>query len=205
MIALSGPHRTGKTTLAKAWSDKFGWHFIPSQSTPAFKALGHSYHDTLTVPQRMDVQELILDNAVADYRKAKGSWISDRSPLDMACYVMAELAQMPEASEHADRILAYVERCFTETNRYCPVVVLVQPGIPYVEEADKPRANLVAQEQFNLILWGLARDNRLKVRSAYLPRGNSTVEERIDILANLHNRFLALTVEQIPDDAPALH
>lgn len=193
-IALTGAHRVGKSTLAKALAKERDYTFVPSPMARVYEELGLPVGKLgLGFEDRMRVQEKALDYHVQAIRGVVGSlWVSDRSSLDMAAYTLLDACADP--SYDHDRVAAYVDRCFKVANMHYGVVVLIQPGIPYVSEPGKPPANISLQETFNLVLWGMAQDNRLECRSGFLKRDVLAVQERLECLGYLVDHMTSLDV-----------
>lgn len=198
MIALAGAHRAGKTTLAKAFADLADWTHVPSRMGEVFKRMGLKVGQPMHPNLRLEVQEAGLDLWVEDITAAAMPWIADRSPLDYAAYVLADLGNAPEID--GPRAMAYVERCFEEANRYCGVIALVQPGIPYVEEEGKPPALPLGQEHFNAVVWGLMCDTRLEAMHARLPRHMTDLEMRVKALIQFNTNVRAQIANSRSDE-----
>jgi predicted ATPase len=189
-IALAGAHRTGKSTLAAAFAKKEGFTYMPSRAGEAFATLGFRVGDTLTSEQRLTLQEKILNLHAADLRcHVAKPWIADRSALDMAAYMLLHAAGAPDCDH--ERIAGYVSRCFEVVNRHYGIIVLVQPGIPYVSAEGKPPPNPAQQEVLNLTLWGLLQDPRLEVRSAFLRRDVLDLKSRLTLIGQVLEMVLA--------------
>lgn len=193
-IALMGAERSGKSTLARAFAKARDYTFLPSPMARVYEELGLPVGQLgLGFEDRMRVQEKALDYHVQAIRDAIGQlWISDRSSLDMAAYTLLDAAQGDDYDH--DRVAAYIDRCFRVASTHYGVIVLVQPGIPYVVEAGKPPANVSRQDAFNLMLWGMAQDNRLDCRSGFLKRDVLALQERLDCLGYLVDHMTSLDV-----------
>lgn len=186
-IGLAGAHRVGKSTLAKAVAEKLGWSFLPSRATEVFAAHGFQVGERLTFDQRLKVQTSILEAHIADAAAMKGSWISDRTTLDLATYTL--MAGMDTESLQKET-MAYVNRCLHEVNRLYGMVVLVQPGIAPVMEEGKFPPNPVTQELMNSSLWGLMANEAISINTMFLRRETIDLTERVDSVLEL-NQILA--------------
>jgi hypothetical protein len=190
-IALAGAHRVGKTTLAKAFAEKNDYAFVPSRAGEAFKELGLVVGQPLTPDERMTVQEKILDyhrqDITADLSKP---WITDRSALDFAAYILMDAAHNHEY-DHA-RVERYMQDCFAVSRKHYGTIVLVQPGITYVEEEGKPKNNPSQQLLMTCTLNGLFQRSEMdSVRCVMIYAGLLTVEERIRSLESLTELVIA--------------
>ena len=69
MIGLSGAHRTGKSSLARAFAEKHGIPFVETSASQVFKDLGVDPAATHDFSTRLTVQEEILKRFDAMYAK----------------------------------------------------------------------------------------------------------------------------------------
>lgn len=96
MFALSGPHRSGKSTLAKAVSEKLDIPYIDADVASVFRDQGLSAKDKLPFSRRLEIQGKILEHldvkmALAKTSSYQGVFIIDRSPYDVLGYTMADV------------------------------------------------------------------------------------------------------------------
>ncbi|CCG43361.1 AAA family ATPase [Magnetospirillum molischianum] len=182
MLGLIGAHRTGKTTLAREYAARSGLLFITSSSTAVHAELGIPMDADLDMQTRLKVQHAILDRAEEDIHRASGPFVSDRTPLDMAAYLLADVGRSNVSRVEIDAAMKYVERCYDMTNTYFFRLVLVSPGIPYVVEEGKPPFNVAYQEHHHALVSGLAYDERCEVSLDVLPRDCLSLKERLSSL-----------------------
>src|SRR3569832_1283795 len=92
LIGLCGAHRTGKTSLAKAYAKKHGIAFMETSVSAIFKELGLDPAASFDFKTRLDIQEVILERLDAMYSMvAPVSFaIVDRTPIDMLGYTKTE-------------------------------------------------------------------------------------------------------------------
>jgi predicted ATPase len=202
VIALCGAERVGKSTLAQAFARAHHLIYIPSRAGEVFRAMNLPV-GPLPPEQRLVVQERILDAHVADIEAVKGdgAWIADRSTLDMAAYALFDLAN---SGVDPALVEGYVNRCFRVANFYYSMIVLVQPGIPYVEAEGKPKACLVRQALMNSIITGLLHDARALCSRWMLRSQVLDLDDRCETLMRLVTRFFQQTQNSMQEGA-ALH
>ena len=183
-LVLCGAHRSGKSTTAKRVielaKNDVQIVFLPSPASGVFERLGFDVRATLSFEDRLTVQEAILNQHVCDMDNSGYPWISDRSTLDMAAYAIAEWGKNAPTLADQERLLRYIDRCFKIANAYYSTLVLVQPGIPHVDEPNKPAPNAAYQETLNFLLRAMLRDDRLLVSSFMLPRETTDLDRRAD-------------------------
>lgn len=179
-VALCGAHRVGKSTLAREYAKKHGWKFAETSVSAIFRELGHDPAESFDFRTRLTIQEQILIRLNKFYRDTQGnSVITDRSPIDMLAYTMAEA--IGEAVSPADqkRFKAYANSCFEVTNKWFSSILVVQPGITLVYEEGKAALNEAYIEHLNSLIIGLCNDERLNVPHFYIPRSRTDMQERI--------------------------
>ena len=176
-IGLCGSHRTGKTTLAMALSGRLRVPFLKTGTSEVFRQSGLDPAMPMTFEKRMWIQDRVLDAAEAVWRGAEGGFVTDRTPVDMMAYALADVRGDTPAD--FSRMAGYLGRCFESANSFFDVLVVVQPGIELVYEEGKAALNLAYMEHLNYLMLGLAGDERLTARVVRLGRGAASVEERV--------------------------
>ena len=183
MIGLCGAHRTGKTTLARAFAEKHGLEFVQTSATQVFKDLGFDAATHYDFATRLTIQEEILKRFDKQYAEIGcKSAIADRTPLDMLAYTMAEAVQHAVPAELQARFKKYVQSCIDVTNKRFGVLLVVQPGIQIVAEEGKAALNEAYIEHLNSIILGLSVDERIKAAHFYIPRHMTDKDERLAAL-----------------------
>jgi predicted ATPase len=190
MIGLCGAHRTGKTSLARAYAEKHGIAFVETSVSAIFRDLGHDPSATFDFKTRLDIQEVILERLDAVYGSLNPAdlAITDRTPIDMLGYTMSEAVGESVTTADQDRFKKYVDRCFDVTNRRFSTLVLVQPGIPLVFQPGKAIINAAYIDHLNSLMLGLSVDQRVKMPHYYIPRQLLTIEDRLAALENAVGR-----------------
>lgn len=180
IVSVIGAHRTGKSTLAKHYAQKTGCLFLETSTSAVFAELGIDPAAKLDFKTRMDVQEKILEVLEGQYRSVslKQDVITDRSPLDMVAYTMADCAGDAVPEDQQERLAKYIDKCFEVTNRYFSVVVLVQPGIAMKPTPGKAAANPAYCELLNMILKACMGDDRLTIQGYHLKKSSLDLEKR---------------------------
>jgi hypothetical protein len=209
MIGLCGAHRTGKTTLAKAYALKSGSTFLETSVSAINRELGFDLSKEHTFAERLAHQEQILERIDRIYGQHAGEdVITDRTPLDMIAYPMAEAINSRVADEDQERFARYVQKCIDVTNRRFGILMVVQPGIALKDAEGKAAANAAYIEHLNSIILGLTVDERVKPLHFYIPRHMRDLAERIEAVEYAARRGLARAMavrEQHADQGLALH
>ncbi len=177
-IGLCGSHRTGKTTLAEAISNKMGMPFVRTGTSEVFRECGLDPSKPMDFDKRLWIQHKILDAAEKIWKAEKNQFITDRTPLDMAAYTLADIQGCTEVDFTG--LEKYLGRCFEATNKFFRMLVLIQPGIPLVHEEGKAALNESYLEHLNYLILGLCNDKRVKGEFICLPREVKGITARID-------------------------
>jgi hypothetical protein len=175
-IGLCGSHRTGKTTLAEAISRKAGMPFVKTETSGVFKEHGLDPSSPIDFEKRLWIQHKILDAAEKLWTGETRQFITDRTPLDMAAYTLADI--QGSTSVQFGELREYLDRCFSTTNRIFSVLVLIQPGIPLMPEEGKAALNEGYLEHLNYLILGLCHDHLVTTRFVFLDRDMMTLEDR---------------------------
>lgn len=139
-IGLAGAQRTGKTTLAEHYSKLTGLPFIPATVSAIMAEVGFdssaSYDNDFKT--RLDAQFYLLGRLDEEWSKADGGFITDRTPLCMAMYTLADIVGTTElsASDNA-RLLEYIDQCKLLTMKHFDTLVSLKynPRIALVPKA----------------------------------------------------------------------
>jgi len=186
-IGLVGAHRTGKSTLARSYAEKNGIEFLETRTSAVFERMGVSPKEDYTFRVRLQIQEEILADAVRLYATAGADWISDRTPIDMLAYTLADVQRANLNHEDSERLQRYIASCFRTANMYFSTLILVQPGIKIVEEEGKAPGNPSYIEHLNSLAMGLIVDERIKAGHFYIPRSMTGLDERMDCIDSAVN------------------
>lgn len=141
MFALSGAHRTGKTSLAKALSERLGIPYLDCNVTPELEAAGYDQVAALSLEMRLACQEKRLELHMAKIESAPRPCITDRSPLDLAAYTIAEF-NMHSDPGLAAQAQSYVQRCINLTMIHHDTIIAVRPLPFFTVEEGKPPPNV---------------------------------------------------------------
>lgn len=190
-IGLCGAHRTGKSTLARLFSEVNGVPMVASSVSAI--ALRYDFdmdNHRRDEPSFREMQDVILDTLEKSFR-GKPTFISDRAPLDAAAYLIADMQASTGSPAFQEGVLQYIDRAIRLTDELFDVVILVPPGIAFEAADGKPGANLAYQEHHHLIVRGLMGD--LTVSNGELARDNLKLDDRLDAVIEFTERHTRLT------------
>jgi hypothetical protein len=183
MLGITGAHRTGKSTLAKAFAEKTGIPFVQTSASGVFADMGLDAKVDYPLDIRLDIQREILRRFVIEYGKPKaGVFITDRTPIDLMAYTLADVQRESTTPAQADAIVRYLEDCTFATNRFFSTLVVVQPGIALVEEPGKAPANPAYVEHIHNLIMGLVVGEGIQAHHFYVPKRLVDLEKRVQCL-----------------------
>lgn len=154
MFAITGSHRSGKSTLAWHVAGRMGLHFLETSVGATLRERGYDPVVPMTPAERLGMQEELLKIHLEMIDRAPRPTVTDRCPLDMAAYTLAEIGM------HADpaldeRIQDYVRHCVHATRIHYDVLIALAPLPAYAVEEGKPPPNRAYQSHIQLLIEGM--------------------------------------------------
>jgi hypothetical protein len=186
-IGLAGAHRTGKSTLARLYAEVNDVPMIASSvSAIALRYEFDMDNDRRDEPAFREMQEVILSTLEKSFR-GEAEFISDRTPLDAAAYLIADVQANVGSPVFQEGVLCYLDRAVRLTDELFDTVILVPPGIDFEAMDGKPGGNLAYQEHHHLLVRGLMSE--LTIPNGELRRDNLNLSDRLDSLSDWLDNF----------------
>jgi len=176
-IGISGSHRTGKTTLAKAIATYKRIPFVQTSTREVFEEHGLHPGTAMDFKTRLWIQHRVIEAAITLWQTEKSSFVTDRTPIDFMAYTLADIQGATEV-DFID-LEAYLTQCFNVTNQFFTQLAVLQPAIPLVYEEGKAALNKAYIEHLNLLVQGLCHDERNSCSSIIIRRNIIDLEERV--------------------------
>lgn len=207
MIGLCGSHRVGKSTLAKAFALRGSIPYVQTSGSEVFEILGKDPKIDYPIDVRIGIQEAILYAFELQYAKARSTatvWVADRTPIDIASYLVADIQRGTLAGDPGMSALVngFVKRCIDSTNQWFSTVVLVQPGITVVEASGKAPGCPAYIEHISLIQTGLLLNEGLLARHYMVPRHIVDLDQRVEALMSATTHAIDLDQKKSKVKAP---
>lgn len=197
MHGLSGAQRTGKSTLAKKYAETYGIPYLQTSASGTFDRLGFSPKLDYPLPVRLEIQNEILKDLSAQYKAGGIIWITDRTPIDLMAYMLADVQRQNVSQEDGKRIVDYMERCYEVLNRHFTTITIVQPGIPLTEAATSAPANIGYMEHINALALGLAASEKVKIAHFHFERWLTDLDQRVIGLNNVITRNAKKSIAEV--------
>jgi len=179
-IGLCGSHRTGKTTLAKEVALKMGLDFVQTSTSDVFSENGLNPSEPMDFDTRIWIQNKIISAAEQVWKTAQKRFITDRTPIDMMAYTLADIDG--SSSVNFAALEEYLDHCFQVTDTIFSHLFILQPAIPLVYEEGKAALNRSYMEHLNVLMQGLCCDERLHCPVYHIPRNILPVEDRVNVI-----------------------
>jgi len=188
MIGLTGAHRAGKTTLAKLLAEKIGIPFL--QLPPVVKQMGLSPKDIEHFGVRLEVQRAYLEEAAALYRTQPTIFITDRTPLDIAAYLLGDVRQdLPK--HQIDDAMELLNQAVGLTSKTFSTIMFIPTVLKFEEHPDKPPMNPAYQNQIETLIKGLLYHDAMSCQFYLLGAQVTDLQDRLTVLMSLHERLCA--------------
>lgn len=186
-VGLAGAHRVGKTTLAK---DIGTLPYLKTDVAGIFASRGIAPTSKLSFVERMDIQWRLLEHLRQRY-ETKASFVTDRTPLDLIAYTLAEVTDEVAESmtiEQVNDLTSYIDECLITLLEFDRIFV-VRPGIPVVEADCKGSTNPLFIAKIDSLIAGFAdRVTRIGL-VRFVPFSVTGRLERVDFVTNrLHGK-----------------
>lgn len=192
MIGLAGAHRTGKTTLAKAWAKQEDIDFVTISTTRVFEELALTPQTTTTAAARLQVQRALVQRCDEVFIGRRTAFISDRTPLDVAAYTLADAVQGFYTPHQQQEVQKIITDCIDICNAAFKTVLLIKPdpAIGYRAEKGKPDADSAYQEHVDLLIHGMLADERFTRPYFVMGAGMPDLDERTEALGNMRDMVI---------------
>lgn len=163
MFACAGPSRAGKSTICRDVAEKFGLHFHDASVGALMRKRGIDMVAPMTAEERIGHQQTLLQLYVERLSLAPRPAITDRTPLDMAAYALAEIGMHDSSPELGLAVVRYVEACIQATALHFDMIFLVMPLSTYAAEEGKPPPSIGYQAHIHYLIRAFADRVRDKV------------------------------------------
>jgi len=187
------------------YSQRVGIPFVRTGSSEVFKAMGFDPKADYDFKIRMLIQNEILDAADKLWRAHTSEFITDRTPIDMLAYTMADIQRENLNKDDEAIFLAYQRKCIEVINRQFSILIGIQPGIKLVDAEGKAPINEAYIEHINALVVGLISDGRIKCSKFVMSRATTTIEGRLSVMDQAIERMWGRHQDQFVSGNHAVH
>lgn len=157
-FAMSGASSAGKSTLAREIAQRTTLPYFAFPTTELVAELGLSPVGEHDLETRLIIQTHLLDRFWELSQAHARPFITDRSPLDYAGYMLAECAMHNTSLELGQRVNDYVTRALEIADKSF-LGIFVLGALPlYAVDPKRPPPNVAYHRHFESLLIGLAAD-----------------------------------------------
>lgn len=160
-IGLCGAHRTGKTTLANALSQRLNIPFVDIGTSAIFAANHLDPAKPMDIRTRLGIQRKILDHAVNVWY-SRDEFICDRTPIDMMAYTLAEVGGDTLTADLEKELTNYLYDCKDVTEEIFDHLILVPPAISIVGAIGKAAPSRGYINHVHYLCLGLFHESLVK-------------------------------------------
>ena len=154
-IGITGAHRTGKTTLAKALAQELGKPFLETNARTAFKKLGFDPAKNYDFDTRLHIQGEIMNDIANLYQSSTG-FVTDRTPVDLLAYTYVQIGQNQLTEGQTTWLKEYTRVCISLTCRHLDYLVYVPIAIEPVQEENKASIDYGFMHHIDALIIGFA-------------------------------------------------
>ena len=186
-IAISGAHRTGKSSLCKTLSQSLGLPFLESSTTKILQKYGYEADANLRFPERMKAQLLLAQEYDKNFFDNK-KFITDRCHFDFMLYSFMEVGNdFPYDKNLENEFESYIDSC-VKKSKNLDALYLLQPGIPIFYTKGKASAVTPLLEKLNLLALGLI--SQYNIPCTIIPKDCLDMKQRVEFIsADLNQKF----------------
>jgi AAA domain len=191
IIGLTGAHRTGKTTLGSEFAKRNKqFKFAATSVTAIMQSRGFDPALDYPMVERIEIQNIILGELDAFYSRFDNNTVFDRTPLDAAAYLLADVQRQNVEREFHGPITEYVSRAIEITNRRFAMLLFVPPVLKMEDTPGKAPSAPAYVEHISQLIAGLRSDERMKVKYFSLPRSYLDLDLRVRAMENATGRLV---------------
>jgi nicotinamide riboside kinase len=155
IFGLTGAHRTGKTTLAHALSQRLGIPFHQNSVTEVLSRYGVDPVAKQSLEDRINIQYILLNNHVEEIQKLPRPVLVDRTPVDYLAYLLAEMTMHNTNPEQYELIERFRVSAMKIIAMNYDMLMIIEPLPKYESDPTKPPPNRAYQWEIQYLIRGI--------------------------------------------------
>lgn len=156
MFGFTGAHRAGKSTTAKLVAGRLGIPYFDASVSATMRERGWNTVAPMTFEERFTMQRVMLRVFNERLQNAPRPAITDRTPLDMAAYTLAELGMHGRLEPHLEEeVTRYVDDCLRSTGEAFDSLYYLRPLPIFVPAETSAPPNRPYQSHIHYLIGGL--------------------------------------------------
>lgn len=181
-FGITGAHKSGKTTLAKAVAAKWGMTYVDVKLSEVNRAFGVSPNEIIPFAHRLEVQRNIVSHCINLFSDAEENYIADRTFLDVAAYTLSYMPHVISDIE-SETVKMIVDLCYQSQAAFFDKTVIVGNSFETAPEPDnsgKAAFSWAWNFQLQTLIRGLVINSSMKCPVSFMPDIHNTVAKRIE-------------------------
>lgn len=210
LIGLTGAQGSGKTTLGSEFAKRnVKYAFAATSVSSIMRSCGMDPAKDYPLMERIQMQEHILAELDAFYGRFNENTVFDRTPLDAAAYMLADVQRENVPPSAQEAISRYLAKCFDVTNRRFAMLMFVPAVLQHTERRATPRDGKAPSdpayvEHISALIGGLVHDQRNKLAHVRLARSIVAIDDRVAHLTAAVQKVLA-NFQGVAEEMAELH
>lgn len=197
-LGVCGTHRVGKSTLVKKWAKKNDIEFIPLDVSGVIKQTVGTYCDGVNdLDTRLTAQRALVDACHERFMYRRTPFITDRTPMDVAAYTMADMMQGSMTDDQQAEAMEIIESCIDITNFAFTGMVLLFPSehIPFKPVETSAAPNIPYQWHIHYLIHGILNDPRVDTSFWYMGPDIHKLKDRMSAMDAIYEALIEDDVE----------
>lgn len=181
-FGITGAHKSGKTTLAKAVAKRWNMKYVDAQLSSVLRAFGVSPNEQVPFAKRLEVQQNMVSHLINLLNDADENFITDRTFLDIAGYTLSYMPHTVSDIE-SETVKMIVDQCYRAQAAFYDRTIILgnsfEVGAMEVRD-DKATFNWAWNFQLQAIMKGMVLNAANKCPVTFMPDTRSSLDSRID-------------------------
>lgn len=181
-FGLSGPHKSGKTTLAKAVAKKWDMKYVDVDLSSVLRAFSATPNEIIPFARRLEIQQNMVSHLINTLTDADDNYITDRTFLDIAGYTLSYMPHLVSDIE-SETVKMIVDQCYRAQEAFFDKVIILGNSFescPKPENSGKGGFNWAWNFQLQTLMKGMVLNAANKCPTNFMPDTASSIASRLD-------------------------